>query len=222
MWKLPFRNRVEAGRALAKALQRYADRSDVVVLGLPRGGVVVAFEVAQALHVHLDVMVVCKLGVPGQEELALGAVAAGGVRILDQQLIEGLGIASETIERLTARRRTEVDQRESLYRGECPRADVSGKVAILVDDGIATGSTARAAILALRQSHPARVIMATPVAPAAAYGELSKEADEVVCLAQPELFFAVGQFYWDFSQTSDEQVRELLHRAATAGAIHAA
>jgi len=222
MARLPFRNRVEAGRALGRALRLLADRRDVVVLGLPRGGVVVAFEVAQALHVPLDVMVVCKLGVPGQEEVALGAIASGGVRVLDRQLIETLDIPSETIEALTTERRAEVERREHLYRGERSPLDVAGKVVILVDDGIATGSTVRAAVSALRERRPARIIIATPVAPASVCTELRREADELVCVAQPENFFAVGQWYWNFSQTSDEEVRELLDRTSKVGVTHAA
>ena len=222
MIELPFRNRAEAGRVLARELRAFADRPDVVVLGLPRGGVVVAFEVAEDLHVPLDVMVVRKLGVPGQEEVALGAVSTGGVRVLDHGLIATLEIPAEIIEALSGKERAEVERREGLYRGDRPPIKVSGKVAILVDDGIATGSTTRAAVTALRQQTPARIIVAAPVAPACVCEELRRQVDQLVCLAQPENFFAVGQWYWDFSQTGDDEVRDLLHRASRAGAGRAA
>jgi putative phosphoribosyl transferase len=222
MIELPYKNRVDAGRCLARSLLAFADRPDVVVLGLPRGGVVVAFEVAQALRAPLDVMVVRKLGVPGQEEFALGAVSTGGVRVLDHRLIATLGVPSEIIEALTCKERAEVERRERLYRGYRPPLKVAGQVVILVDDGVATGSTTRAALSALRQQTPARIIVAVPVAPASVCKELRDEVDCVVCLAQPEKFFAVGQWYWNFSQTTDDEVRELLRRASSAAARSAA
>lgn len=194
----------------------------MIVLALPRGGVVVGFEVAQALRAPLDVMVVRKLGVPGQEELALGAVASGGVRVLDDRVIGTLGISLHTIEALTRQQTAEVERRERLYRGDRPPLKVAGQVVILADDGIATGATTRAAILALRQLNPAQIIVAVPVAPACVCRELKDKVDHVVCPAQPENFFAVGQWYWNFSQTTDDEVRELLCRASSAVARSAA
>jgi putative phosphoribosyl transferase len=207
--ELVFENRAEAGHRLAKRLSAYA-----IVLGIPRGGVPVAFEVAAALDAPLDVFVSRKLGVPGQEELAFGAAASGGVRILDREIIDAVGISNADVERITASVRKEVERREKLYRGGRPPLVVHGKTAILVDDGIATGSSMRAAIEALRQMKPTRVVVAVPVAPLSAYNRLSSEVDEFVCVNTPESFFAIGQFYEDFAQVSDEEVTTLLQRAA--------
>jgi putative phosphoribosyl transferase len=213
MVELPFEDRVEAGQILASQLRAYADRADVVVLALPRGGVPVAFKVAQALRAPLDVMIVRKLGVPGHEELALGAIASGGVRVLHRQLVEELALSPTTIEMIAGREQVELQRREKIYRGSRLAVEVAGQTVILVDDGIATGSTMRAAVLALRQQKPARIVVAVPVAPPSVCEELQSAVDELVCLARPVGFFAVGQWYRDFSQTTDEDVRELLGRA---------
>jgi putative phosphoribosyl transferase len=209
-----FENRVEAGSRLARRLSAYAKRTDVIVLGIPRGGVPVAFEVAAALGAPLDVFVSRKLGVPGQEELAFGAVASGGVRVLDHELIDAVGISNADVERITANVRKEVERREKVYRGSRQPLVIEGKTAILVDDGIATGSSMRAAIEALRQMNPARLVVAVPVAPFSTCRRLRSEVDEFVCLNTPESFFAIGQFYEDFSQVSDEEVTDLLQRAS--------
>lgn len=212
MVELPFEDRVEAGQILASQLRAYADRVDVVVLALPRGGVPVGFEIAQALRAPLDVMIVRKLGVPGHEELALGAIASG-FRVLNERLVEDLALSPGVIESIARRQQVELERREKLYRGDRPPMDVAKQVAILVDDGIATGSTMRAAIQALRQQEPARIVVAVPVAPPPVCEEMEGMVDELVCLAQPAGFFAVGQWYRDFSETSDQQVRNLLDRA---------
>lgn len=207
-----FRDRADAGRMLAKRLERYADRDDVLVLGLPRGGVPVAYEVARALHAPLDVFVVRKLGLPGQPELAMGAIATGGVRVLNPAVAEDL--EPEVIEAATAREREELERRESCYRGARPAANPRGRTVILIDDGLATGSTMRAAVAAVRQQKPARVVVAVPVGAAQTCGELLTEADDVICLKAPERFYAVGVWYEDFSATNDDEVRALLARAA--------
>ncbi len=209
-----FANRSQAGRQLAQQLSKYADRNDVIVLGAPRGGVPVAFEVATSLRVPLDIFVLRKLGVPGHEELAFGAIASGGTRILDRNTIEGLGLTGLDIERVTRAEMKELQRRERAYRGGRPALNVSGLTVILVDDGIATGSSMLAAIRALREMHPAALILATPVAPSATCDRLRPEVRELVCLETPEPFFGVGQFYDDFSQVSDDEVTELLKRAA--------
>lgn len=209
-----YRDRKEGGQRLAKLLEHYAGRPDVTVLGLPRGGVVVAFEVAKALRAPLDVFVVRKLGVPGQEELAMGAVASGGVVVLNEPVIELLGIPPSVIEEAAQRRKRELEERERLYRGAAPAAPVEGRVAILVDDGIATGSTMRAGVAALRKLKPARVVVAAPVAAPQACELLAAEADELVCEYMPDPFHSVGLWYDDFTQHSDEHVRALLAEAA--------
>jgi putative phosphoribosyl transferase len=209
-----FANRKEAGQKLALPLMKYANRGDVIVLGAPRGGVPVAFEIATELKVPLDIFVLRKLGVPGREELAFGAIASGGVRILNRDVIEGLGITGLDIERVTRVAEQELQRREQAYRGGRPPLDLSGLTVILVDDGVATGSTMRAAIRALRQKKPARIVIAVPVAPPATCDQLQLEADELVCLEKPEPFYGVGQFYSDFSQVSDEEVKELLDAAS--------
>ena len=207
-----FRDRTHAGRELAGLLRAYAGRPDVVVLALPRGGVPVGYEVARALGAPLDVFVVRKLGVPGREELAMGAIAGGNVRVLNLDVVRGLGIPREVIERVTADEARELERRERAYRGEGrpPPPAPRGRTVILVDDGLATGSTMRAAVMALRELEPARIIVAVPVGAPEACAALGALADECVCLSTPHRFRGVGLWYDDFSQTSDAEVRELL------------
>ena len=209
-----FPDRSAAGRLLAERLTQYAGRADVIVLGLPRGGVPVAYEVAQALRVPLDVFIVRKLGVPGFEELAVGAIASGGVRVLNEDVARALPNADEIIESITQREMIEVQRREEKYRDGRPAPEISGRTVILIDDGLATGATMRAAVKALRQRGAAKIVVAVPVGPPDTCKEFEDEADEVVCASAPEFFQAVGQYYEDFSQTSDEEVSELLARAA--------
>ncbi|MDQ2932120.1 MAG: phosphoribosyltransferase [Gemmatimonadota bacterium] len=208
-----FQDRHDAGRRLAVELHAYANRPDVIVLALPRGGVPVGFEVATALGAPLDVFVVRKLGLPWEEEVAMGAIASGGVRVLDSDLIRAARVSEAEVERVTAIERAELARREQKYRGERPFPDLSGKTVILVDDGLATGSTMRAGVAALRQEGPSRVVVAVPVAAPATCNALREIADEIVCAMTPEPFRAVGYWYHDFSQTSDEEVQELLDRA---------
>jgi predicted phosphoribosyltransferase len=205
-----FRNRTDAGRQLAEKLAAYANRPDVLVLALPRGGVPVGFEVARALGAPLDVFLVRKLGVPGYEELAMGAVATGGVRVLNDEIVCGLGISEHEIDAAVARELPELARRERLYRDDRPPPDVAGQTVILVDDGLATGATMRAAVQALRQQHPARVVVAVPTASPDTSEALRAEADDVVCAMTPDPFFAVGHWYEDFTQTTDDEVRHLL------------
>ncbi|MDQ5859073.1 MAG: phosphoribosyltransferase [Acidobacteriota bacterium] len=209
-----FLDRREAGRALGAKLASYAGRKDVTVLGLPRGGLPVAFEVALVLDVPLDVFLVRKLGAPGQEELAMGAIASGGVRILNPTVIQSLRISADEIERTVKREERELRRRELSYRGDWPPLDVEGRIAILVDDGLATGSSMRAAVAAARKLAPVRIVVAVPVAPPSTAQEMRRIADDVVCVATPEPFYSVGSFYEDFDQTTDEEVRELLRRSA--------
>jgi erythromycin esterase-like protein/predicted phosphoribosyltransferase len=209
-----FPDRREAGRLLAPKLAPYANRPDVLVLALPRGGVPVAYEVARALGAPLDVFVVRKLGVPGYEELAMGAVATGGVRVLNDQLVERLGIPEQLIDAVAARERQELARRERLYRGSRPPPDVRGRTVILVDDGLATGATMYAAIEALRKQNPARIVVAVPTASPDTCEEMKKKADDVICAVTPEPFHAVGRWYQVFSQTTDEEVAELLAQAS--------
>jgi putative phosphoribosyl transferase len=208
-----FQNRVEAGRVLAERLIEYAGREDVLVLALPRGGVPVAYEVAKALGAPLDVFIVRKLGVPGHEELAMGAIASGGVVVLNDEVVRGLKIPREVIEQVARAELAELRRREREYRGDRPPPDVRGKTVILVDDGLATGSTMRAAAVALRRLGPTRIVVAVPVAAAETCEEFRQEVDETVCAITPEPFYAVGLWYEDFSQTTDEEVRELLAKA---------
>lgn len=208
-----FRDRTEAGRALARRLTAYADRSDVIVLALPRGGVPVAFEVAKALKAPLDIFVVRKLGVPGHEELAMGAIASGGVRVINDDVMNHLGLPGAVIDAVAAKEEKELARRERAYRGVRPAPDVRGRTVILVDDGLATGSTMRAAAAALRKQQPARIIVAVPVAASQTYEEFKTEVDEIVCGETPEPFMGVGRWYHDFSQTSDEEVHRLLEQA---------
>jgi erythromycin esterase-like protein/predicted phosphoribosyltransferase len=209
-----FRGRRDAGRVLAGLLDHYRGDPDVIVLGLPRGGVPVAYEVATALGAPLDVFVVRKLGVPGNEEMAMGAIASGGVVVLSDDVVRGLDIEPEIIQRVAEREGRELARREQAYRGGRPVPDLEGRKVILVDDGLATGASMRAAIRALRELHPARIVVAVPAAPRSTCEELRALVDEVVCATTPSPFFAVGRSYWDFTQTSDDEVRELL-RAAT-------
>ena len=209
-----FPDRAEAGRLLGLKLSKYAGRDDVIVLGLPRGGVPVAYEVARALRVPLDVFIVRKLGVPGFEELAAGAIASGGVRVLNEDVMRALPNADEIIELVTQRETAEVERREQEYRDGRPAPEIRGRTVILIDDGLATGATMRAAVKALRQRGAARIVVAVPVGPPDTCKEFEDEADEVVCASAPEFFQAVGQYYEDFSQTSDDEVRQLLAKAA--------
>ncbi len=208
-----FSNRSEAGRILAARLLDYEGRDDAVVLALPRGGVPVGFEIARRLHLGLDVLIVRKLGVPGHEELAMGAIATGGIRLLNRQMIASLGIPQEAVGDVEQREQAELARRERSYRGELPPLDVAGKTVILVDDGIATGSTMLAAIHSLRQRGIARLIVAAPVAPADVIHHLRQQVDELHCAIIPGDFGGVGWWYDDFSQTSDEEVHRLLDTA---------
>lgn len=210
-----FSNRVEAGKKLAETLSRYAGRSDVLVLALPRGGVPVAHEVARALAVPLDVWLVRKLGVPGREELAMGAIAGNNTQVLNQEIINLMNIDQARLDAVIARARAELEGRNRLYRKGWPAPPTEGKTVILVDDGLATGATMRAAIAAARHAGAARIIVAVPVGAASACRTTGKEADELVCLYMPEPFYGVGQWYEDFSQTSDEDVMALLGRASS-------
>jgi predicted phosphoribosyltransferase len=205
-----FQDRIHAGQQLGARLDRFAGKPDVVVLGLPRGGLPVANEVAARLKAPLDVFLVRKLGVPGHPELAMGAIAEGGIQVLSRELIRDLAIPQPLVERVAVRERLELDRRDVLYRGGRPAVAVRDRTVIIVDDGLATGSTMQAAILALRQQKPARIIVAVPVGARETCEALSRSADEVVCVATPEPFNAVGLWYDDFAQTSDEEVRRLL------------
>jgi predicted phosphoribosyltransferase len=210
----PYRDRRDAGQVLASLLRKYAGHPEVVVLALPRGGVPVGAEVARHLGVPLDVMVVRKLGVPGHRELAMGALASGGVRVLNDDLLMELGIPSWVIEEAVAQEAPELERREHLYRGSRPPLEVAGRTVLLVDDGVATGASMRAAVAALRQREPKRLVVAVPVAAAESCEELANEVDELVCARTPERFLAVGLWYEDFSETADEEVRAALEEAA--------
>ena len=214
MDRLFFRNRAEAGQLLAEKLLKYAGCDDVNVLGLPRGGVPVAYEVARRLNAPLDVFIVRKLGVPGFEELAAGAIASGGVRVLNEDVVRALPHADEIIESVTARETAELERREQSYRNGRPPPELRDRIVILVDDGLATGATMRAAVAALRRRGAAKIIVAVPVGAPETCRELEELVDEIVCAIAPEFFQAVGQYYEDFSQTSDEEVRDLLKRAS--------
>jgi putative phosphoribosyl transferase len=216
MDRIVFRDRVEAGDVLASRLGHYAGKPEVLVLALPRGGVPVGARVAQALGAPLDVFVVRKLGVPGHEELAMGAIASGGVRVHNEEVVGKLHIDDATLQRVAEVEQQELARRERSYRGQRPPADLTGRVVILVDDGLATGSTMRAAVAAARRLGPARVVVAVPTAPASTCEQLRGEADEVVCATTPRPFRAVGYSYRSFPQTTDEEVRELLQTAWTA------
>jgi putative phosphoribosyl transferase len=209
-----FHDRTDAGRKLAEKLTAYAGRTDVIVLALPRGGVPVAFEVARRLKAPMDILVVRKLGTPGHEELAMGAVASGGVRVLNDEVLASGRISKDAIRSATEREREELERRERTYRGQRTWPDLRDRIVIVVDDGIATGSTMRAAVEALRLQHPAKVIVAVPVAAPDTYHAFQSIADEMVAVMTPDFFRAVGLWYDDFEQTSDEEVRELLGRVA--------
>jgi predicted phosphoribosyltransferase len=211
-----FRDRYEAGRVLATCLQPYANRPDVLVLALPRGGLPVGFEVARALKAPLDIFLVRKLGVPGHEELAMGALASGGVRVLNEDVVRYLRIPETTIDAVAKEEQRELERRERLYRDGRPPLDVRGRTVILVDDGLATGSTMRAALQALRPQHPAAIVVAVPVAAQRTCAEFRSEADDVICASTPEPFHAVGLWYADFTQTTDQEVHDLLARASLA------
>lgn len=210
---ITYRDRREAGWKLAKMLSSYAGQPDVVVLGLPRGGIPVAFEVAKALEAPLDVFVVRKLGVPGYPELAMGAIASGGARIINEDVIAGLDIPDEAIERVALREEQEIAKREEIYRGARPRMSLTGKTIILVDDGLATGATMRAAVSALRGYRPKKIVVAVPTAPPEVCAAFDELVDETICLTTPQFFMGVGGVYRDFSQTTDQEVREMLEEA---------
>lgn len=215
-----FQDRADAGRRLAKALSRYSGRPGALVLALPRGGVPVGFEVAAALDLPLDVFVVRKLGVPGREELAMGAIAPGGVEVLNGEVVDSMRIPDAVIRAVARRERAELERREREYRGSNPAPDLRGRVAILVDDGLATGATMRAAVASLRRLGAARIVVAVPVAAADTCVHLLPQVDELICLMTPPYFGAVGEWYLDFSQTSDSEVRDLLSRAPREHAGH--
>jgi putative phosphoribosyl transferase len=204
-------DRTEAGQRLAALLKPYANQTDVLVLGLPRGGVPVAFEVAKALNAPLDICLVRKLGVPGHKELAMGAIGSGGVRVLNYEVIGWLGISSRMIDEVAAKELKELQRRDRAYRGDRPQPEVRDRTVILVDDGLATGSTMRAAIAVLKPQQPKRMIVAVPVAPPDVYDQLKTEVDQVVCVMKPEPFYAIGLWYENFAQTTDQEVRQLLN-----------
>jgi predicted phosphoribosyltransferase len=210
-----FQDRFDAGRLLASKLRSFASRSDTVVLALPRGGLPVGFEVAKELNLPLDVFVVRKLGVPGHEELAMGAIAAGGIRVLNEDVLRAARIPNEVIGAVAAEEEPELERRERDYREGRPPVDVRGRTAILVDDGLATGSSMRVAVLALKRKRPAQIVVAVPVGAATTCAEFESQVDQVICAVARERFRSVGQWYGDFSQISDEEVRDLLRRAAS-------
>lgn len=212
--KLPFAGRLEAGKLLGQALQSYAGRTDVIILALPRGGVPIGYEVAQAIQAPLDLMLVRKLGVPGHKELALGAIATGGARVLNEGVIASYNISEDTINKVAAEEDIELQRRYRVYRKDKPPPELANRCVILVDDGIATGATMRAAIAALRQTGAAKVVVAVPVGAPETIALLHKEADEVICLAAPAMFFSLGQWYTDFTQVSDDQVCKLLESSS--------
>ncbi|MGA3268803.1 MAG: phosphoribosyltransferase [Verrucomicrobiota bacterium] len=215
-----FRDRSEAGRLLAAKLGAYANRPDVLVLALPRGGVLVAYEVARALNAPLDAFLVRKLGVPGHEEFAMGAIATGGVRVLNEPVVRALGIPDYAIDAVAVKEQEELARRERLYRGDRPPPDVRGETVILVDDGLATGATMQAAVKALREQHAKRIVVAVPVAAPESCEQSKEQVDDMICALTPEPFYAVGFWYQDFSQTTDEEVRELLESAHEQVAAH--
>ncbi|MBU7586333.1 MAG: phosphoribosyltransferase [Nostoc sp. TH1S01] len=205
-----FRDRHDAGKMLAKKLTAYTNSQDLLVLGLPRGGVPVAYEIATSLNAPLDICLVRKLGVPNHEELAMGAIASGGVRVLNYDVIDNLGIDISTIDKVATKELLELQRRDRAYRGERPLPDIKNRTVILVDDGIATGSTMRAAIAVVKQQQPQQLIVAVPIAAPITCEELQAEVDEIVCLVMPESLYAIGLWYEDFSQTTDAEVRHLL------------
>jgi len=209
-----FKDRRDAGKQLAQELSAYAGRSDVIVLALPRGGVPVAYEVARALNAPLDIFIVRKLGLPGHEELAIGAIASGGIRVLNHDIVQGLKIPQTMIDTVTRQELHELERRERAYRGDRPPPDIRGRTVILIDDGLATGASMRAAVAALRAQNPARIVVAVPTAAPETCAAFESEVDEVICAMTPEPFYGVGRWYEDFSQTTDEEVRALLEQAA--------
>jgi putative phosphoribosyl transferase len=209
-----FRDRKDAGRRLAERLSAYAEQPKLLVLALPRGGVPVALEIALALHAPLDVFLVRKLGVPGHQELAMGALASGGVRVINEEVTKTLDISDDVLDAVSAAEQKELERRERSYRGDQGAVDACGHCVILVDDGLATGSTMRAAVKALRKQCPERIVVAVPVGAVETCSQVRDDADEVVCLNTPDPFFSVGMWYDDFSQTTDDEVRRLLERAA--------
>jgi predicted phosphoribosyltransferase len=215
-----FIDRRNAGRVLATRLAKYAGRDDVVVLGLPRGGVPVAYEAASAIGAPMDVFLVRKLGTPGHRELAMGAIASGGVRVLNEDVVHWYGISDVAIERIAREEQEELERRERAYRGDRPAPDLTNKIVILIDDGLATGSTMRAAAHAVRARGPARVVIAVPVGAPQTCAELAAVADEVICARMPEPFSAVGQWYLNFDQTDDDEVRALLQKSSATPQAH--
>ena len=211
-----FRDRRDAGRRLAQRLGNYAGRNDTIVLGLPRGGVPVAYEVASALHLPLDVFVVRKLGTPWHEELAMGALASGGVRVLNEDLVRELNVPASEVERVTRREQRELERRERLLRGNRPFPDVTGKTVLLIDDGLATGATMRVAVSALREKGAQRVVVGVPVASPDTCDSFRNITDDIICILTPEPFYAVGLWYEDFGQMSDQEVHDLLDRGQAA------
>ena len=209
-----FKDRRDAGKQLAQELSAYAGRSDVIVLALPRGGVPVAYEVARALNTPLDIFIVRKLGLPGHEELAIGAIASGGIRVLNHDIVQALKIPQTMIDTVTRQELQELERRERAYRGDHPPPEVRGRTVILIDDGLATGASMRAAVAALRAQNPARIVVAVPTAAPETCAAFESEVDEIVCAMTPEPFYGVGRWYEDFSQTTDEEVRALLEEAA--------
>lgn len=207
-------DRTQAGRILASMLTRYANRRDVLILALPRGGVPVAYEVAKALHAPLDIFLVRKLGVPGHEELAMGAIATGGVRVINQDVVRTLYISPQVLDDVAFYEQQELERRERIYRDNRPVPVMRDQTVLLIDDGLATGATMRAAVQALRVQAPAKIVIAVPVAAYSTYRQFRTEVDEIICAQTPEIFYGVGWWYEDFSQTSDQQVRELLSRSA--------
>jgi len=206
----PFRDRRDAGRILAQKLLAYANHSDVIILALPRGGVPVAYEVALALNAPLDIFLVRKLGLPGHEELAIGAIASGGIRVLNDDIIRALSIPKEVINIVAQRELEELERREQNYRGDRPAPDVHGRTVILIDDGLATGASMRAAVAGLRVQHPVRIVIAVPTAAPETCNAFEFKVDEIVCAITPEPFLGVGRWYEDFSQTTDDEVRMFL------------
>lgn len=208
-----FNDRIDAGKRLAARLSKYANREDVLILALPRGGVPVAYEVAKELNVKMDVFIVRKLGVPGNEELAMGAIASGNIRVLNEDVINSFHIPPRIVEETTASELRELERRERIYRRDRPTPKISGSIVILIDDGLATGATMRAAVAAVKTKNPAKVIIAVPVAAPDTCTDFGNEVDEVICVATPEPFYGVGAWYEDFSQTTDKEVCDLLDRA---------
>jgi putative phosphoribosyl transferase len=214
--KQRFHDRAEAGKLLANELSDYADRPDVCVLGLPRGGVPVAYEIAKSLHLPLDICLVRKLGVPGQKELAMGAIAPGGILVLNHEILRALGVSRSALNRVKETEKREMERRDRAYRGDRTAPDVRGKTVILVDDGIATSSTLRAAIATLCRQEPKAIVVAVPVAAAAAVQSLQGVVEQIVCLLQPEPLYSIGMWYVDFSQTADAEVLRLLNQTVNA------